>query len=76
MASFLPTIPRVNPAWRHEIPAPEYEGRLGSVPTPPPPPVPDEREVSFRLLRHYASSARHQKYHGIDIVTVDGRGPR
>ena len=40
------------------------------------PPVPDEREVSFRLLRHYASSVRHQKYHGIDIVTVDVRGGR
>ena len=34
------------------------------------PPIPDEREVSFRLLRHYASSVRHQKYHGVDIVTV------
>ena len=30
----------------------------------------DEREISFRLLRHYASSVRHQKYHGMDIVTV------
>ena len=40
------------------------------------PPIPDEREVSFRLLRHYASSIRHQKYHGVDIVTVsvDGAG--
>ena len=27
-------------------------------------------DISFRLLRHYASSVRHQKYHGIDIVTV------
>lgn len=37
------------------------------------PPAPDEREVSFRLLRHYASAVRHQKYHGVDIVemTVD-----
>ena len=34
------------------------------------PPVPDEREVSFRLLLHYASSVSHQKYHGVDIVTV------
>ena len=34
------------------------------------PPVPDEREVSFRLLWHYASSVRHQKYHGVDIITV------
>ena len=30
----------------------------------------DDREVSFRLLRHYASAVRHQKYHGLDIVTV------
>ena len=32
--------------------------------------TPDVEEVSFRLLRHYASSVRHRKYHGIDIVTV------
>lgn len=32
--------------------------------------IQDEREISFRLLRHYASSVRHQKYHGMDIVTV------
>ena len=30
----------------------------------------DDKEVSFRLLRHYASSVRHQKFHGLDIVTV------
>ena len=30
----------------------------------------DESEISFRMLRHYASSVRHQKYHGMDIVTV------
>ena len=30
----------------------------------------DEREISFRLLRHHAASVRHQKYQGIDIVTV------
>jgi len=30
----------------------------------------DEREMSFRLLRHYTASVRHQKYHGMDIVTV------
>ena len=34
------------------------------------PQVADEREVSFRLLRHYASSVRHQKYHGMDIIVV------
>ena len=38
---------------------------LGELPS-----VPDENEVSFRLLRHYASSVRHQKYHGIDIISV------
>ena len=34
------------------------------------PDVPDDQEISFRLLRHYASSVRHQKYHDVDIVTV------
>ena len=38
------------------------------------PPVPDEHEVSFRLLWHYASDVRHQKYHGLDIVTVTVEG--
>lgn len=35
------------------------------------PDIADERETSFRLLRHYASSVRHQKYHGVDIITVN-----
>ena len=30
----------------------------------------DEREISFRLLRHYASSVRHQKYNDMDIIGV------
>ena len=34
------------------------------------PDISDGREISFRLLSHYASSVRHQKYHGVDIVTV------
>jgi len=34
------------------------------------PPIPDEHEVSLRLLRHYASEVSHQKYHGLDVVTV------
>ena len=38
------------------------------------PPVPDDGEVSFRLLRHYASSVRHQKYHGLDVVMVSVAG--
>ncbi len=38
--------------------------------------VPDESEISFRLLRHYATSVRHRKYHGIDIVTVQVAGSR
>ena len=32
--------------------------------------TPDITDISFRLLRHYASSVRHRKYHGIDVVTV------
>ena len=40
------------------------------------PDVPDGQEISSRLLRHYASSVRHQKYHGVDIVTVNVEGPR
>ncbi|MCY4612164.1 MAG: hypothetical protein OXB94_00875 [Nitrospira sp.] len=36
-----------------------------------------EQEVSLRLLRHLASSVRHQQYHGTDIVTVrvEASGP-
>ena len=30
----------------------------------------------FRLLRHYASSVRHRKYHGIDVVAVKVAGSR
>ena len=40
------------------------------------PDIRDGREISFRLLRHYASSVRHQKYHGVDVVTVSIEGPR
>ena len=40
------------------------------------PDIADGREISFRLLRHYASSVRHQKYHGVDIVTVSVEGSR
>ena len=40
------------------------------------PDIPDGREISFRLLRHYSSSVRHQKYHGVDIVTVSVEGQR
>ncbi len=34
------------------------------------PELQDEREISFRLLRHYASSVQHNKYNDIDIITV------
>lgn len=30
-----------------------------------------EHEVSLRLLRHFASSVRHQQYRGVEIVTVE-----
>lgn len=32
--------------------------------------TPEVDDISFRLLRHYASSVRHRKYHGIDVVAV------
>ncbi len=40
--------------------------------------VPTETETPLRLLRHYASSIRHQQYHDIDILTirVEGAGRR
>ena len=38
------------------------------------PAVPDDGEVSLRLLRYYASLVRHQKYHGLDVVTVSVAG--
>ena len=34
-----------------------------------------EREVSLRLLRHLASSVRHQQYHDTDIVTIHVNPP-
>lgn len=36
---------------------------------------PQEHELSLRLLQHLATSVRHQKYHGADIVTVNIEGP-
>ncbi len=33
--------------------------------------APDVGDISFRLLRLYASAVRHRKYYGIDIVTVE-----
>ena len=38
--------------------------------------TPEAGEISLRLLRHYASSVQHRKYHGIDIVTVQVEGSR
>ena len=36
----------------------------------------EEGEVSLRLLRQHASSVQHQKYYGLDIVTVQVKGTR
>lgn len=33
----------------------------------------EEGEISLRLLRHYASAVHHQKFHGLDVVTVQVR---
>ena len=38
--------------------------------------VPDVDNLSLRLLRHHASAIRHQKFHGVDIVTVHVEGSR
>ena len=38
------------------------------------PPV--EEEISLRLLRHYASSVRHQQFHDTDVITVRVGPPR
>ena len=34
-----------------------------------------EREVSLRLLRHLATSVRHQQYHDTDVLTVHVKAP-
>lgn len=36
----------------------------------------EEGAISLRLLRHYASSVHHQKYYGLDVVTVQVKGSR
>ena len=35
----------------------------------------DGMDVSYRLLRHYSSSVRHQKFHNMDVITVQVDGP-
>ena len=37
-------------------------------------PIPTADDLSLRLLRHHASAVRHQKFHGVDIVTVRVEG--
>ena len=37
-------------------------------------PVPTVDDLSFRLLRYHTSAVRHQKFHGVDIVTVQVEG--
>ena len=37
--------------------------------------APVEKEISLRLLRHVASSVRHQSYHGMDVVIVRVAAP-
>ncbi len=38
--------------------------------------IPEEHEISLRLLKHFAASVRHQQYHDIDIVTVQVEAAR
>ena len=37
-------------------------------------PTPSVDDLSLRLLRHHAAAVRHQKFHGVDIVTVQVEG--
>ena len=37
-------------------------------------PIPTENDLSLRLLRYHAAAVRHQKFHGVDIVTVQVEG--
>ena len=36
--------------------------------------VPIADELSLRLLRYHASGVRHQKFHGVDVVTIQVEG--
>ena len=36
--------------------------------------VPTFDDLSLRLLRHHSAAVRHQKFHGVDIVTVQVEG--
>ena len=36
--------------------------------------MPTVDDLSLRLLRHHAAAVRHQKFHGVDIVTVQVEG--
>ena len=36
--------------------------------------VPTVDDLSLQLLRHHASAVRHQKFYGVDIVTVQVEG--
>ena len=40
------------------------------------PQAPDETEISYRLLRHYAHSINHHKYYGIDVISLRVDGPQ
>ena len=37
--------------------------------------TPAEREISLRLLRHFASSVRHEQYHDTEFITVRVEAP-
>lgn len=50
------------------VPGDNLEDRLAYLSEQPE--VVDERETSFRLLRHHAAEVRHQKYHDLDIIGV------
>ena len=37
-------------------------------------PAPSVDDLPVRLLRHHTAAVRHQKFHGVDIVTVRVEG--
>ena len=38
--------------------------------------TPEEKELSLRMLRHLASSVRHERYHDVQVLTVKIRKSR
>ncbi|WP_323671190.1 hypothetical protein [Candidatus Poriferisodalis multihospitum] len=64
-----PSATSIEPQLRTSADAQNLEDRLTFVSERAP--ATEEHTISLRLLRHFASTVRHRKYSGIDIVTVE-----